>query len=69
MTVCGRSWGKLHHWTFCTLPKGHDGPCACKDKPKPPDEKYYEEQPEAADFVSKQIADERLKIARKESTP
>lgn len=65
LQVCARSWGELNYWTFCTLPRGHEGTCSMSGIPKPPHAKYFEEQPEAALEIQKQIEDERKMIAKK----
>ena len=65
--ACAKSWGSMQDgWTFCTRPKGHEGNCHnCVDGDKPAEIKFFEEQPDAVLFCSKQLETERLSTARK----
>ena len=66
MRICARSWSfDGLRWDWCSLPKGHAGDCASDGRPKPDAAKFYEDMPESAAAIQKQIDDERRTIAKK----
>lgn len=67
--TCARSWGSLTAgWTFCTRERGHDGACINKVcGAMKPDEKFFEDQPEAVAANAKQREDERKQREKKAS--
>lgn len=64
--TCARSWGlgTGHPWTFCVLPKGHEG--TCQDwAGRTPDAPFFDDQPEEAAAIEKAIQEDRKREAKK----
>lgn len=65
MTACAKSWGSLSAgWWWCSLDRGHAGPCSCAGRLKRDDELYFSEQPEASEFLRKQAERQAKEDAR-----
>ena len=64
--ICQRNWGTTEKgWTWCVLPSGHTGVCCGANGPKREDQAFFEDQPEAAAFLSAQRVKQEKADARK----
>lgn len=69
--ACQRSWGSPQKgFWFCTRERGHEGNCInIVYGGKKPDDRFFEEQPDAIAANAKQREDERKMIAKKAGAP